>query len=105
MEIKLEIGQVEVDLVDVWYKENYWMATQGALGQTKTGPFKYNQGHRKAILWDGAGTIVTEVLDLDYPPNHSINAGAVTGRAFHYAKNRLMSYGEHRWCHRKPEED
>jgi|SRR6185369_7700593 hypothetical protein len=105
MEIKLQVGYVDVDLIDHWYKANYWATQNGALGEVKTGPFTYYQGHRKAVLWDGAGTAVLEILDLDYPPRpNSISDSAAAGRAFHYVKNKLLSYGEHRWSHQKTEE-
>ena len=67
-----------------------------ALGETKTGPFSYYKGHRKAVLWDGAGIPILEILDIDFPPYH-LGDRQVRGRAFYNIKNRLLSYGEHRW--------
>ena len=104
MEMKLGVGGFELKLVDVWYKENYWTTNGGALGTVKTGPFKYYQGHRKAVLWDGAGTVVMEILDFDFPP-YCFADNPKLGRAFHRAKNRLLTYGEHTWFYRKPAEE
>jgi hypothetical protein len=103
MEIKLGVGTIELNLIDVWYKENYWTTPDGTLGTVKTGPFKYYRGHRKAVLWDGAGAVVMELLDFDYPP-YSFPGHQKIGRAFHWAKNKLLMYGEHTWLYSKPEE-
>lgn len=92
-------GHIDINLIDVWYKENYWTTTSKMLGGTKTGSFKHNKGHRKAVLRDEAGTIILEIHDLDMPPYHIIEDRQVVGRAFYTVKNRPLSYGEHRWFH------
>jgi len=92
-------GNVDLNLVDVWYKENYWTTSSKALGITKTGPFKYDKGHRKATLWDGAGTIIMEINDFDFPPYHIIEDRQVKGRAFYKVKDKPLRFGEHHWFH------
>ena len=89
-------GNVDINLVDEWYQDNYWTTSSRVLGPTRSGPFSYNKGHRKATLWDGAGTVVAEILDLDYPPYHGIKS-MVKGRVFHRLKNTLLRYGSHFW--------
>jgi hypothetical protein len=91
-------GNVDINLVDNWYEENYWTTSSTALGQTTSGPFSYNKGHRKATLWDGAGTVMLEISDLDFPPCH-ITDRPIKGRIFQKVKNRLLSYGSHIWFH------
>jgi hypothetical protein len=91
-------GNITINLVDHWYEANYWESTSSTLG-AKTGPYSYDKGHRKALLWDGAGTVLVELHDLDMPPYH-INDGPVRGRAFYKVKNKLVSYGQHFWFHR-----
>ncbi|MBS1797170.1 MAG: hypothetical protein JSS81_25305 [Acidobacteria bacterium] len=101
MKVTLKIthrDDLQIDLVDVWYKENYWTTSSNALGGTKTGPFTYNKGHRKARLWDGAGTVILEIDGFDFPPYH-IDDRAVSGRAFYNVRDRPLRYGEHRWYH------
>jgi hypothetical protein len=94
MTVTILIGHLTEDIlinmIDVWYMENYWTTTNGkALGGTKTGPFKYNKGLRKATLWDGAGTAILEINDFDFPPYHFHDDGtAKTGSAFYNVKDR-----------------
>jgi len=102
MEVKVFVNRIDITLVDVWYKENYWTSSlKLGNGDIKTGPFNYNKGHRKATLWDGAGTILMELYDLDFPPYHIKEV--VSGRAFYWIKNKLLSYGQHSWWHRSEE--
>lgn len=91
-------GDVDINLIDVWYKENYWTTTSKLLGGTKTGSFNYNKGHRKVTLRDEAGTVIFEISDFDFPPYH-INDRQVVGRAFYNIKDKPLRYGEHRWFH------
>ena len=93
---------ISIDLVDHWYESNFWRSSSKSLGAT-TGPFTYDQGHRKAILWDGAGTVLMEIDDLDMPPYH-INDRNVRGRMFYKVKNTIVQYGLHIWYHRKGSE-
>jgi hypothetical protein len=110
MTVTILIGQLHndfnIDLIDVWYKENYWTTTSEALGGTKTGSFNYNKGLRKATLWDGAGTAILEINDFEFPPYHYHDDGtAVTGRAFYNVKDRPLRYGDHPWYHWKEKKD
>ena len=95
---------LQIDLIDVWYKENYWTTSSNALGERKTGPFKYNKGHRQALIWDGAGSILLEINDFDYPPYHFLDNN-VMGRVFHNIRDRPLRYGEHRWYHEAPKKE
>lgn len=110
MNVKLLISHltedITINLIDVWYMENYWTTNNGKmLGGTKTGPFKYNKGLRKASLWDGAGTIIMEINRFDFPPYHFYDNGtAVTGSAFYNVKGKPLRYGEHTWYHFKEKE-
>ncbi len=92
-------GNIVIDLVDHWYEANYWQASSDTLG-AKTGPFTYNKGHRKAVLWDGAGTVLTELHGLDMPPYH-IDDRNVRGHAFYKVRDMIISYGMHFWFHEK----
>jgi hypothetical protein len=106
MEVKVFIGgNIDINMVDVWYKENYWTTTSNLIGERKTGPFRYNKGLRQAIIWDGAGSILFEINDLDLPPYRPIIGTQVSGRAFYKIKDQHLRYGDHRWIHEyKPEE-
>ena len=109
MEIKLAIMRrdedVDINLVDLWYKSNYWTTSSKALGEITTGPFTYFPKHRRAMLWDGAGSVILEIFDLDYPPRpNSINGDRAKGRAYHFALQKRLSTGKHRWYHEKTED-
>jgi hypothetical protein len=92
-------GNIVINLVDHWYEENYWESSSKCLG-AKTGSYTYSKGHRKAVLWDGAGTILMEILDLDMPPYH-LTSDIVKGRIFYKVKNNPIKYGLHIWFHRE----
>ncbi len=96
-------GNIVIDLVDHWYESNYWESSSSSLGASK-GPFTYNKGHRKATLWDGAGTVLMEIDDLDMPPYHSSDKN-VRGRMFYKVRDNIVKYGLHMWFHRKAEEE
>jgi hypothetical protein len=94
----ISYDNIDINLVDVWYKENYWTTSSKALGVTKGGPFSYDKGHRKARLWDGAGTIILEINDFDFPPYH-LTDRPVRGRVFYNVKDNPLRFGEHFWFH------
>jgi hypothetical protein len=109
MEVKIQMGTLDgngldITLVDVWYKENYWKTTSKALGETVTGPFNYDKGHRKAILWDGAGTVIMEIMELDLPVYHGYR-DIINGSAFYKVRGKPFRYGEHQWWHHIGKED
>jgi hypothetical protein len=89
-------GNIDLNMVDVWYKENYWTTSSKALGVTNSGPFSYDKGHRKAILWDGAGTVILEINDFDFPPYQGVRS-QVRGRAFYNVKGKPLRFGDHQW--------
>ena len=91
-------GELVIDLVDVWYKRNYWTTGCKILGVT-TGPFDYNQGRREAVQWDGRGAQILRLQDFDYPPYH-LDQAPVIGRAFYNVTDKIMRYGWHIWLHR-----
>jgi hypothetical protein len=57
------------------------------------------------MLWDGAGSVILEIFDLDYPPrNNPINGDKAKGRAHHFIAHRPLSCGDHSWFHEKTED-
>lgn len=91
-------GNVAIDLVDVWYKSNYWTTDHNVFG-IKTGAFDYYQGNRKIVIFDNAGTDILHINDITYPPYHITDA-LVKGRVFYRVKNKILRYGDYAWFHR-----
>ncbi len=95
-------GDIYVDLIDVWYKENYWKLKYPAPGKlaVSTGPYTYYAASRKAVLWDGAGSAILTVQKLDYPPSPapSWSSGPTKGTVYHHTAGKTYAQGgDHTW--------